>query len=115
MLHRRLVRIGRHRKILLVVCGIIFAYTFSTSILQYNLSLFTNDLSTSYVFFGILMGLPWFFSLLVDMPVGAFADRYGKKHSMLVGFIGMGLSGFLLYIVESSLNPFLLLRLSLLS
>ena len=65
--------------------------------MQYNLALFTDTLAPNYTLFGVVMGLPWFFSLLTDMPTGAFADRFGRKRTIVLGLLGLGASGLLFY------------------
>lgn len=81
----RHIRLQRHSRTLAALSAVIFIYTFATSILQYNLALFTDSLAPSYTLFGIVMGLPWFFSLLTDMPTGALADRFGRFRALLRG------------------------------
>ncbi len=97
MRHRRLFR-RKRSQILVALSGVIFIYAFATSIMQYNLALVADNFSSTYTIFGILMGLPWFFSLLTDIPVGALADRFGRKRTIILGLIGLGISGLLLYI-----------------
>ncbi|MDP3948041.1 MAG: MFS transporter [bacterium] len=106
MRHHRLFRIQRRNKTLLALSAVILTYAFATSIMQYNLALFTDSLAPTYTLFGIVMGLPWLFSLLTDMPVGAFADRFGRKRTMVLGLLGLGASGFLFYAVSGLLQLF---------
>ena len=87
MRHIRLFRIQRRDKTLFALAAVILTYTFATSIMQYNLALFTDALAPTYTLFGIVMGLPWFFSLLTDMPTGAFADGVSRKYSVVLGFL----------------------------
>lgn len=94
------MRLQRRSRTLAALSAVIFIYTFATSIMQYNLALFTDALAPTYTLFGIVMGLPWFFSLLTDMPTGAFADRFGRKRTMVLGLMGLGASGVLLYVVS---------------
>ncbi len=93
-------------KTLFALSVVIFTYTLATSIMQYNLALFTNSLASSYTLFGVVMGLPWFFSLLTDMPTGAFADRFGRKRTIVLGLSGLGLSGILFYLISNLFQLF---------
>ena len=52
------------------------------------------------------MGLPWLFSLLTDIPVGALADRFGYKKTVALGLFGLSFSGFLLYGVSNFIQLF---------
>ncbi|KKS36799.1 MAG: hypothetical protein A3G49_00820 [Candidatus Sungbacteria bacterium RIFCSPLOWO2_12_FULL_41_11] len=106
MRHLRLFRIQRRSKTLLALSAVILTYTFATSIMQYNLALFTDALASTYTLFGLIMGLPWFFSLLTDMPIGAFADRFGRKRTIVFGLLGLGASGILFYMVSGLLQLF---------
>jgi len=106
MRHLRLFRIQRRSKTLLALSAVILTYTFATSIMQYNLALFTDALAPTYTLFGLIMGLPWFFSLLTDMPIGAFADRFGRKRTIVFGLLGLGASGILFYMVSGLLQLF---------
>lgn len=90
----------------MALSAVIFIYTFATSIMQYNLALFTDTLASNYTLFGLVMGLPWFFSLLTDMPTGAFADRFGRKRTIVLGLAGLGVSGLLFYAVAGLLGLF---------
>ena len=85
---------------------VIFAYTLATSVMQYKLALFANGLSPNYTVFGLLMGLPWLFSLLTDMPTGAFAERFGRKHTVTLGLFGLSASGFFLAAASNIFNLF---------
>ncbi|MBI4085764.1 MAG: MFS transporter [Candidatus Liptonbacteria bacterium] len=91
---------------LFALSAVILIYAFATSIMQYNLALFTDSLASNYTLFGLVMGLPWFFSLLTDMPVGAFADRFGRKRTIVLGLLGLGASGFLFYMVSGLFQLF---------
>lgn len=102
----RLIRMDRRSQSLIAMSGIIFIYTFATSIMQYNLSIFTGAMAQSYTLFGIIMGLPWLFSLLTDIPVGALADRFGYKKTVALGLFGLSFSGFLLYGVSNFIQLF---------
>ena len=106
MRHLRLFRIQRRGKTLLALSAIILIYTFATSIMQYNLALFADSLAPTYTLFGLVMGLPWFFSLLTDMPIGAFADRFGRKRTIVLGLLGLGASGVIFYMVSGLLQLF---------
>ncbi len=106
MRYLRLFRIKRRNKTLLALSAVILTYTFATSIMQYNLALFTDALASNYTLFGLVMGLPWFFSLLTDMPTGAFADRFGRKRTIVLGLLGLGMSGLLFYTVSGLLQLF---------
>ena len=106
MRHHRLFRIQKHSQTLLALSAVILTYTFATSIMQYNLALFTDSLASTYTLFGIVMGLPWLFSLLTDIPVGAFADRFGRKRTIVLGLLGLGASGILFYFVAGLLQLF---------
>ena len=106
MRHIRLFRIQRRDKTLFALAAVILTYTFATSIMQYNLALFTDALAPTYTLFGIVMGLPWFFSLLTDMPTGAFADRFGRKRTIVLGLLGLGASGILFYLVSGLFQLF---------
>lgn len=97
MRHRRLFRLRRRNQALAALSGVIFIYAFATSIMQYNLALVADEFTPTYTIFGILMGLPWLFSLLTDIPVGALADRFGRKLTITLGLLGLGTSGVLLY------------------
>ncbi|MBI2637526.1 MAG: MFS transporter [Candidatus Sungbacteria bacterium] len=97
---------NRRGQALIAMSVIIFIYTFATSIMQYNLAIFTGALAQSYTLFGIIMGLPWLFSLLTDIPVGAFADRFGYKRTIILGLLGLSLSGFLLYTASNFIQLF---------
>ena len=108
MRHRRLFRRKRNR-ILIALSGVIFIYAFATSIMQYNLALVADNFSSTYTIFGILMGLPWLFSLLTDIPVGAIADRFGRKRTIVLGLLGLGTSGVLLYFSQDVFWLFLVL------
>jgi len=106
MRHLRLFRIQKRGTTLLALSAVILTYTFATSIMQYNLALFTDALASTYTLFGLVMGLPWFFSLLTDMPTGAFADRFGRKRTIVLGLLGLGASGVLFYAVSGLLQLF---------
>src|SRR3989338_4829257 len=106
MRHIRLFRVQRKSKTLFALAAVILTYTFATSIMQYNLALFTDALAPTYTLFGIVMGLPWFFSLLTDMPTGAFADRFGRKRTIVLGLLGLGASGILFYLVSGLFQLF---------
>ncbi len=106
MRHLRLFRIQRHGRALLALSVVILTYTFATSIMQYNLALFTDSLAPTYTLFGIVMGLPWLFSLFTDMPTGAFADRFGRKRTIVLGLVGLGASGILFYLVSGLFQLF---------
>ncbi|HEY4523397.1 MAG TPA: MFS transporter [Candidatus Paceibacterota bacterium] len=106
MRHLRLFRVQKRGKTLLALSAVILTYAFATSIMQYNLALFTDALAPSYTLFGLVMGLPWFFSLLTDMPTGAFADRFGRKRTIVLGLLGLGASGILFYMVSGLLQLF---------
>ncbi len=102
----RHIRIQRRSRTLAALSAVIFIYTFATSIMQYNLALFTDSLAPSYTLFGVVMGLPWFFSLLTDMPTGAFADRFGRKRTIVLGLAGLGTSGLLFYFASGLFELF---------
>lgn len=102
----RHIRMQRRNRTLAALAAVIFIYTFATSIMQYNLALFTDALAPNYTLFGVVMGLPWFFSLLTDMPTGAFADRFGRKRTIVLGLIGLGASGLLFYAVSGLVQLF---------
>lgn len=102
----RYIRLQRHSRTLAALAAVIFIYTFATSILQYNLALFTDSLAPSYTLFGIVMGLPWFFSLLTDMPTGALADRFGRKRTIVLGLTGLGASGLFFYFTSGLFELF---------
>src|SRR3989338_9357616 len=106
MRYLRLFRVQKRGKTLLALSAVILTYAFATSIMQYNLALFTDALAPSYTLFGLVMGLPWFFSLLTDMPTGAFADRFGRKRTIVLGLLGLGASGVLFYAVSGLLQLF---------
>ena len=106
MRHIRLFRIQRRNKTLFALAAVILTYTFATSIMQYNLALFTDALAPTYTLFGLVMGLPWFFSLLTDMPTGAFADRVGRKRTIVLGLLGLGASGILFYLISGLFQLF---------
>ena len=99
MRHLRLFRIQKRGTTLLALSAVILTYTFATSIMQYNLALFTDALASTYTLFGLVMGLPWFFSLLTDMPIGAFADRFGRKRTIVFCLFWLGASGILFFFV----------------
>jgi MFS family permease len=102
----RLIRVTRRGKTLLALASVILIYTFATSILQYNLALFTDSLAKNYTVFGIVMGLPWLFSLLTDIPAGAFAERFGKKRTIILGLLGLAMSGIFFYFVSGLIELF---------
>ncbi|WP_231421804.1 MFS transporter [Pseudomonas sp. Leaf59] len=54
---------------------------------------------------GILQSFLFFSSVALELPSGLLADRYGRKLSLIIGFLGLSLSGigFLLF---SSFIPF---------
>lgn len=106
MRHFRLFPIKRRSKALLSLSAVILIYTFATSILQYNLVLFTDSLAKNYTLLGVMMGLPWLLSILTDMPAGAFADRFGRKRTMVLGLLGLGASGILFYLVSGLIQLF---------
>lgn len=93
----RFIRLNRRSQILVALSTTIFTYAFATSIMQYNLSFFTASLSSHYTIFGIVMGLPWFFSIFTDVPAGALADRFGRRKTIILGLVGMAFSGLLMY------------------
>lgn len=109
MRHLRIIRIESRNKTLLALSAVILTYAFATSVMQYNLALYTDALTSTYTLFGIIMGLPWLFSILTDMPTGAFADRFGRKRTMVLGLLGLGASGILFYIVSGLLQLFVVL------
>jgi len=74
--------------------------------MQYNLALFSNGLSPNYTVFGAVMGLPWLFSLLTDMPAGALAERIGKKRMIVIGLGGLAASGAFFYFVSGIVELF---------
>src|SRR3989344_4477951 len=102
----RLRKLRASSKVLISLSVVIFVYTVATSIMQYKLALFVDELTPSYTFFGLIMGLPWLFSLLTDMPTGAFAERFGKKRTVTLGLFGLALSGFILSAVSNVFNLF---------
>ncbi|WLH70875.1 MFS transporter [Pseudomonas sp. FP2309] len=86
--------------------------------LYYSLSIFMNmDVQRSlFVLYllqlgitqgeiGILQSFLFFSSVALEIPSGLLADRYGRKSSLIIGFLGLSLSGvgFLLF---SSFIPF---------
>lgn len=95
----RILRLDRRHRTLAALGAVILLYTFATSVMQYNLALFSDDLAPNYTVFGVVMGLPWLFSLLTDMPAGALAERLGKKRMIVVGLAGLAASGALFYFV----------------
>ena len=55
-----------------------------------------NRLNNDY-FLGTLVDMVfWIVSLLVAMPAGAFADRYGRKRAMVIG-VGVWMAGIVLF------------------
>ena len=106
MRHLHLFRIQKRNKTFLALSTVILIYTFATSIMQYNLALFTDAFTPTYTLFGFVMGLPWFFSLLTDMPTGVFADRFGRKRTIVLGLLGLGASGIILYMVSGLFQLF---------
>lgn len=100
------MRVQRRNRTLAALSAVIFVYTFATSIMQYNLALFTDALAPNYTLFGLVMGLPWFFSLLTDMPTGAFADHFGRKRTIVLGLMGLGASGLLFYLASGLIGLF---------
>src|SRR3989344_1466316 len=102
----RLRKLRASSKVLISLSVVIFVYTVATTIMQYKLALFVDELTPSYTFFGLIMGLPWLFSLLTDMPTGAFAERFGKKRTVTLGLFGLALSGFILSAVSNVFNLF---------
>ena len=106
MRHLRFLHIQKRNKTLVALSAVILIYTFATSIMQYNLALFTDALASNYTLFGFVMGLPWFFSLLTDMPTGALADRFGRKRTIMLGLLGLGVSGILFYLASGLFQLF---------
>src|SRR3989344_9332430 len=102
----RFIRVSKRGKTLLALSIVIFIYTLATSILQYNLALFTDALAASYTLFGFVMGLPWLFSLLTDMPTGALAERFGKKRTIVLGLLGLAASCLFFYFVSGLFQLF---------
>ena len=102
----RVLRANRRNRTLLALGTVILIYTFATSVMQYNLALFSDGLSPNYTVFGVVMGLPWLFSLLTDMPAGALAERIGKKRLIVIGLGGLAASGALFYFVSGIFQLF---------
>jgi MFS family permease len=57
---------------------------------------------------GILQSFLFFSCVALEIPSGLLADRYGRKHSLILGFLGLFISGigFLLF---SDFIPFALI------
>lgn len=102
----RILRANRRNRTLLALGTVILMYTFATGVMQYNLALFSDDISANYTIFGVVMGLPWLFSLLTDMPAGALAERVGKKRMIVIGLGGLAASGALFYFVSGVFQLF---------
>jgi MFS family permease len=86
--------------------------------LYYSLSIFMNlDVQRSlFVLYllqlgitqgeiGILQSFLFFSSVALEIPSGLIADRYGRKFSLIIGFLGLFISG-LGFLLFSSFIPF---------
>ncbi|MBI2629974.1 MFS transporter [Candidatus Pacearchaeota archaeon] len=59
--------------------------------------IYFSQIGFSFTQIGILLAIPSLIALIFEIPTGAIADLYGRKFSVLLGFLLSGIALFLLY------------------
>lgn len=91
--YRRLVRLS--------YTTFLFGVTYG--LFSFYLPIFTENAVGNVAVVGILLALAEIMGIIVDLPLGAFIDRYGRKRTMLWGSFLLLLSALLFQLSGSSL------------
>lgn len=88
--------IGKEHRYLLIVSLMVFFYITGNGGVWFALPLMAESLTKDLMLVGILIAIPNFVSLFLDIPVGGLSDYLGRKKLMALGLIMMFAIGLML-------------------
>lgn len=92
--YRFLLRDHKSYRDLVIISVLTFIFGIIYGLFSFYLPIFVEGAVKNVALVGIFLALVEIMGILVDLPFGAFADRYGRRRTIFLGAILLGVAAF---------------------